>query len=46
MIKVIITNEQVKALCEIFGKSPESLEEYEIGEMIDKAIDELYIYCK
>lgn len=39
----ILTEEQQKMVCEIFGKNVNDCEEYEIGEMLDKIIDNAYV---
>lgn len=37
-----LTNDQKTMICEIFGKNLNECDDYEIGEMLDKIIDNAY----
>lgn len=39
-ISVILTNEQIKDICNFFSIDMDNIEEYEIGEIVDKIIDD------
>ena len=41
MIKVVLTNEQAATICKHFGKDFSEMEDYEIGELVDKLIDNI-----
>lgn len=37
----VLTRDQQTTLCQHFGKNLDELEEYEVGELLDKLIDDL-----
>ena len=37
----IFTTDQMKKVCEHFGKNIDELEDYEVAELLDRVIDEL-----
>lgn len=41
-MEFILTEEQKEMICEVFGKNMSDCEDYEIGEMLDKIIDDAY----
>ena len=45
MFQFLVTKEQLQAICDYYGKDPNTLQDYEKGELIDRLIDEfLYSY--
>lgn len=41
-MEFILTEEQKEMICEVFGKNMRDCEDYEIGEMLDRIIDDAY----
>lgn len=39
LITVYLTSDQVETIAKHFGKDPEALQDYEVGELIDLLID-------
>lgn len=44
-IMFTLTQEQAKDICKYYGKNADELEEWEVGELLDRLIDEtIYNY--
>lgn len=39
-INFVLTHEQAKDICEHYGKDISNMEEWEIGELVDRLIDD------